>query len=67
MKDIKFEGLIFVAIFFSSIKLVIETYVPTPKEIDYFLAAFFLVEAIMKAIAFGFVVNKNSYLRESWS
>ena len=34
---------------------------------DYFFATFFTVEAIMKIIAFGFVLEENSYLRDSWS
>jgi voltage-dependent calcium channel L type alpha-1C len=65
---------IFFAIFLSSIKLVYDTYITDDinqqtisSDIDIFFAAFFLLEAMMKAIAFGLVLNPHSYLRDSWS
>lgn len=34
---------------------------------DLFFTIFFAVEAFIKALAYGFCLNKNSYLRDSWS
>ena len=67
--------LVFFAIFASSIKLVIDTYIPNDdsslsnpsKIVDLILTIFFTLEAIIKTIALGFILEKNSYLRESWS
>lgn len=36
-------------------------------DIDIFFAAFFGFEMCMKIIAFGFIYNESSYLRESWN
>ena len=66
------------AIIFSSLKLVIDTYTddndPTQNNlivissaIDTFFTYFFTAEMVTKSIAFGFVMNNKSYLRESWS
>ena len=35
--------------------------------IDIFITVFFAVEMIIKTIAFGFMFDKNSYLRDDWS
>ncbi|CAD8085427.1 unnamed protein product [Paramecium sonneborni] len=74
VKDDKFETLIFFMIFLTSTKLVFDTYIPDSGElkeisldIDIFFAVFFGVEMFMKIIAFGFVQQENSYLRESWN
>ncbi|CAK63561.1 unnamed protein product (macronuclear) [Paramecium tetraurelia] len=74
VKDDKFETLIFFMIFLTSTKLVFDTYIPdtgqlkeTSLQIDIFFAVFFGVEMIMKIIAFGFVQQESSYLRESWN
>jgi len=32
-----------------------------------FFTYFFTLEALMKSIAYGFILDKNSYLRENWS
>jgi hypothetical protein len=37
------------------------------KNIDYFFTAVFALESLMKAFAFGFIQDKGSYLRETWS
>ena len=66
------------AIVFSSLKLVVDTYTdnndPTQNNlivissaIDSFFTYFFTAEMVTKSIAFGFVMNDKSYLRESWS
>lgn len=34
---------------------------------DIFFAAIFLLEGIMKTIAFGFFLHPHAYLRDSWS
>lgn len=73
-----FESIILGAIILSSIKLVIDTYIdfndPSQSSIigmsnttDTFFTYFFATESFLKAVAYGFVLNKNSYLRESWS
>lgn len=61
-------------IFFTSLKLVIDTYISDTGivkevsiDIDIFFAVFFTMECIMKVIALGFVEEENSYLRESWN
>ena len=60
----------------SSLKLVIDTY-ETPSWsdttisllniIDILFNICFIVESVMKMITFGFILDKNSYLRDSWS
>lgn len=69
-----FENLIFFMIFLTSIKLVYDTYIPNTGilktvslDIDIFFAAFFGTEMIAKIIAFGFVLEDSSYLRDSWN
>jgi hypothetical protein len=72
-----FEGVILGLIIFSSIKLVIDTYmfdlkedeplVKVSQQIDYFFTAVFALESMMKSIAYGFVQDNGSYLRETWS
>lgn len=37
------------------------------KGIDSFFTYFFTAEMILKSIAFGFIMDEKSYLRESWS
>ena len=58
---------ILAAIVLTSIKLVFDTYLELPNEIGLFFTIFFSIEAVIKSIAFGFVLDKNSYLRENWS
>lgn len=74
MKDGKFETLIFFMIFLTSVKLVIDTYIPDSGDareisvdIDIFFAVFFTLECILKVIAFGFAWGDFSYLKESWN
>jgi hypothetical protein len=33
----------------------------------YVMSVIFLLECILKIIAFGFIVHKNAYLRSSWN
>ena len=78
MKHEKFETVILVAIIISSLKLVVDTYM-NPEDpslsdvilvssyVDVFFTFFFCLEMIFKAVAFGFILDSNSYLHESWS
>jgi hypothetical protein len=62
---------IFVAIILTSIQLVMETYITYDDNVAYGInitfTIFFTIEAIMKIVAFGFVLNPYAYLTESWS
>lgn len=73
-----FETTILAMIIINSLKLVFDTYlddnnpdhqdlIEIGNEIDLFFTIFFTLEALIKALAFGFVLDKNSYLREGWS
>lgn len=72
-----FETIILILIILSSIKLVIDTYIyelPTDdpilvasQNIDYFFTGVFAMESVLKSFAFGFIQDKGSYLRETWS
>jgi hypothetical protein len=64
------------AIVASSLKLVIDSYLTSTspadllslsKNIDMAFTIIFATELALKAIAYGFVLDDNSYLRESWS
>jgi hypothetical protein len=64
-------------IILSSIKLVYDTYlwklddsdlrVIVSGKIDFFFTCAFGLESTLKSISMGLVMNKNSYLRESWN
>lgn len=62
----------------TSFKLVLDTYIDFNDDsqsdiilfsnvMDYFFTIFFTCESIIKSIALGFILEKNSYLRDSWS
>ena len=71
----KFDTFILIMIIISSIKLALDTYITNPKSListvsnkfDLFFTIVFTIEALMKACALGFVLDKGSYLRENWS
>ena len=73
----KFENFILVCIVMSSIKLIYDTYLFDAADtdlrnvisayLDLFFTALFTLECVMKCVSFGFIQDKNSYLRESWS
>jgi Ion transport protein len=74
VKDNHFEHAIFFAIFVSSMKLAIDTYIADDSPagtvsgyIDYGINGFFILESILKIVTFGFFLDKRSYLRDSWS
>lgn len=69
-----FETAILVFIMTSSFKLVIDSYVAegtalsdVMSNFDYFFNVIFMIEAALKIIAFGFFMDDNSYLTDSWS
>ena len=73
----KFENLILFLICTSSLKLVWDTYIIEEPEdstevkissaLDIVFTCLFTLELIIKATSMGFVMNKGSYLRESWN
>ncbi|CAD8053314.1 unnamed protein product [Paramecium primaurelia] len=68
VKNSLFDQIILFAIFLSSLKLVIDTYLSNFLDwADWFFAIFFGVEFLFKIIAYGFVMEENAYLRESWN
>ena len=70
-----FEKCILAVIFLSSIKLALDTYISDNKSrmyrisviFDQVFAGIFAVEALMKIVSFGFVLDKNSYTRDAWN
>ena len=71
-----FDNLILIIIIISSLKLAVDSYISPTKNLilnfisnkfDYFFTIVFTLEALIKSIALGFIMNKGSYLRESWS
>ena len=77
VQNSRFENFILVLIILSSIKLIYDTYLFDVPDDDpqvvisgYFDLVFtilFTGECVLKCIAFGFVQDNNSYLRETWS
>ena len=78
----KFESFIFLLVGLSSLKLVVDTYIHPnfmkgteteqliaiiSENFDRFFTAAFVLEGLIKAIAYGFWMDEGSYLRESWS
>ncbi|CDW83739.1 cation channel family protein [Stylonychia lemnae] len=73
----KFETFILLVIVFSSIKLIYDTYtqdfsddnplVDISAKFDYVFTTIFTMELMLKCAAFGFAMDTNSYLRESWN
>ena len=69
-----FEHAILIFIIVSSLKLVVDTYIEDGTSanmisgyIDILFNIMFTLEAIMKIVAYGFFLDDNSYLTESWS
>lgn len=71
-----FDNFIIMLIVLNSIVLVIDTYRDQINSenldyalliLNYFFTILFTIEALFKSIAFGFVIDKNSYLRETWN
>jgi hypothetical protein len=72
-----FEFFILIIIIFSSLKLIVDTYllnepsdsplVMISNYLDFFFTVFFALESLFKAIASGLIMERGSYLRESWN
>jgi len=72
-----FEVFIQILIALSSIKLILDGYMKGVDEdsvvmkiadgSDYFFTIIFALESLCKALALGFIQDKGSYLRETWS
>jgi hypothetical protein len=73
----KFESVIMFLIVGSSFKLVFDTYtdklapddpvVIYSNNLDLFFQIAFTIEMMLKIFSFGFAMDENSYLTESWS
>lgn len=73
----RFEGVILALIIFSSLKLVVDTYifdlpdtnpiVAASTKLDFFFTAAFATESLIKSLAFGLCFDDGSYLREVWN
>lgn len=75
-----FETAILTVIVLSSLKLVVDTYLPqnptteteiriltVSDDIDFALNIFFTVELVLKVLYLGFVLDKKSYLTDNWN
>jgi len=71
-----FEWSLIGLIFFSTVILTWDTYylntednneIKILKVIDYFITAGFTLEVVIKAIAYGFLLDSSAYLREMWN
>lgn len=79
VKSSQFDNIILLLIILSSFKLVIDTYINDDafgnseqvyiisQNVDYFFNTCFIFEALMKTIAYGFVMEPNCYMREAWN
>lgn len=71
VKHSQFENVILAAIVVSSLKLALETYFEQGNTvmsgIDYFFNVFFAIEMLLKTISMGFILDKGSYLRDTWN
>ena len=74
-KNNYFNNVILLFILASTITLALDTPLENPNGklmkvlgiIDYCMTGVFTFEALVKIIAFGFIVNKHSYLRNPWN
>jgi hypothetical protein len=66
----KFDNFILIVIIISSLKLVIDTYTDlgtVSEALDLSFNIIFALEAAFKIVAYGFLIDENSYLTDSWS
>ena len=59
-----------IIIFLNIITLILETnkqYLNIYRKLNYFYVFFYLFKLIIKIIALGFVMQSNTYLRETWN
>ena len=71
-----FEGFIVLAIFLNSLILAVNDYSDRNNETEYnkslerismVFSYIFTIELVIKVIAFGFIMHKKSYMRDSWN
>ncbi len=70
-----FELFILVVIFLNCVGLIFETYIreedltlmKISDTFSYIFLAIFIIEALAKIIGSGFILDKNSYLRDGWN
>lgn len=70
-----FERVILAIIALSSLKLVLDTYISSDNTrltkvsqiFDCIFVGCFAIEGILKMVSYGFVIDKNSYLRDPWN
>lgn len=70
MQNPRFDNFILGVIVISSLKLVVDTYTDlgaVSEGLDLSFNIIFTLEAVFKIIAYGFVIDENSYLTDSWS
>lgn len=70
MQNPKFDNFILIVIIISSLKLVIDTYTDlgtVSEALDLSFNIIFALEAAFKIVAYGFLIDENSYLTDSWS
>ena len=72
-KSAIFQNFIILVIALSSIKLVVDTYLPKEGEaakisniIDIVFNSIFIMECLIKIISKGFIFGPNAYLKDSW-
>jgi len=71
-KSHKFENFTLLLIILNTAKMILDTYID-PAEysssgiLDEILTFAFLVETLIKSVAMGFVIDKGSYLRDTWN
>ena len=66
-----FEWATIIVIMFNCVMLAITNpnneQTPAEKNIDFFFLVFYSSEMVLKIIAMGFILSKNSYLRDIWN
>jgi hypothetical protein len=77
VKHDKFETVVLIVIIFSSLKLIVDTYLnaaavsktvtTVDTDLDIIITVFFCLELMSKVISDGFIMDDGSYLREGWS
>ena len=73
--DKKFDTFIIVLIMLSTLRLMIDTFIPSNQKLDntifdsldFVFNFFFYFEFILKCIADGFVLDEGAYLRDNWN
>ena len=69
VKSTAFDGIILLVILWNSLYLATQDTESSNEvsTIDIIFLTIYTIEMILKILAFGFVLNKDSYLRDSWN